>query len=173
MLIILNSDFIKLFSGLNKLNKWLQSLAFGVLLLIVQSTVSIIMQTIVPTGINNNEAGIESITSLYPFLSILVFGFVGPFVEEITYRVGLFTLLRKRNRVLAYIGTAIIFGLIHFDFGASDIVTELVNLPTYLASGLLLCYFYEYAGFEASFIAHATNNLVATIISLTVIATHS
>ena len=119
------------------------------------------MNLIHPSGSNNNEEGITSITTLFPVLSLLIFGIIGPFVEEITYRVGLFNLLRKWNRVLAYLGTALIFGLIHFDFKATDIVTEFINLPSYVVSGLLLCYFYEYAGFEASFLAHVTNNVFA------------
>lgn len=165
-LCIANKDVIDCFKGLKKFSKRAQGIGFGFLAMTVSAAVSIIMNLFYQGGVNNNETGVRSITDLYPLLSILIMGILGPFVEEFTYRVGLFNLLRRRNKYVAYIATAVVFGLIHFDFGSTDLINEFVNLPSYIISGLMLCYFYDYGGFEASFLAHATNNVVALIIQI-------
>ena len=134
--------------------------------MIVSSAVTSFMNLFQQAGVNANEASIDSTTSLYPFLSIVIFGIVGPICEEFTYRVGLFTFIKKYNRVAAYLITALVFGLLHFTFNIDTIVTELINLPSYIVSGLLLCYFYDYKGFGASTIAHITNNLFALLMQL-------
>lgn len=169
MLFVLNYDSLKLISRFKHAETYIYGLEQGFLLLLVSSTVTVIFKQFASTGSNANETGIDSITDIYPLLSLLVFGILGPICEEFTYRVGLFNLIKKLNRPLAYIGTALIFGLIHFDFtaiGTADIVTELVNLPSYIVSGLLLCYFYEYRGLETSMLAHMTNNLFAILIQI-------
>ena len=166
VLIVANKDLVKCFAAFKKSKTWIQGLAFGFLLMIVSAALNSVIQLIFPTGQNNNETGLDSITDVYPLLSLFIFGLVGPFVEEITYRIGLFGTIKKRNKIAAYLGTALVFGLIHFDFGASNLAVEFANLPSYVISGLLLCYFYDYGGFEVSFLAHATNNFVAVGIQI-------
>ena len=117
-------------------------------------------------GVNQNEAAIDSTTSLFPFLSIIIFGILGPICEEFTYRVGLFSIIKRYNRILAYVITALFFGLIHFTFSPSTIVNELINLPSYMVAGLLLCYFYDYKGIGTSTVAHVANNLFALLMQL-------
>ena len=85
-------------------------------------------------GVNDNENAIDSITNAYPLLSLLVFGIMGPVVEEFTYRVGLFSFIRRFNRPAAYIITIAIFALIHFNFQSTNIVNELINLPSYIVA---------------------------------------
>lgn len=166
MFLTLNKDTLTYFKEFKDKWTWIYGLAFGFLLMIASSAVSSLMQLIRNTGVNANEAGIDTITSAYPFLSIIVFGLLGPIAEEFTYRAGLFNLLRKISRPLAYFGTAIIFGLIHFSFNPTTIIDELINLPSYIVSGLLLSYFYEYKGIGASTVAHMTNNLFAVIMQV-------
>ena len=82
-------------------------------------------------------------------------------------RVGLFTLAKRFNHVLAYIVTALVFGLIHFNwaaFGAGDsalLINELLNLPDYVLAGLIMCALYDKCGFAASATAHIVNNCVS------------
>ena len=150
--------------------RWLEGLGFGFFLMIVSSAVTIIFRLFdQSTGSNANEQGVDAITTSYPILSLLIFGIVGPICEELTYRAGLFTAIKKYNRIFAYIGTAVIFGLIHFDFssfGTPSLISELINIPSYIVSGLLLCYFYDYKGIGASTIAHITNNFIAILVQI-------
>lgn len=115
---------------------------------------------------NNNQSTLESIIKVYPLVSLIVFGILGPICEELTYRVGLFDVLKRRNRILAYVGTIVIFTLIHFDFGASNMVNELVNIPYYVAAAFAFTYVYDKFGFAASVSAHVINNLQSVIVNI-------
>ena len=119
----------------------------------------------VDVGVNNNEIMAETMIKTFPVLSIFVLGIIGPICEEITYRYGLFACIKKKNMILAYIATTIIFALIHFDF-TGNMTVELLNLPTYLMAGAGLCFIYHKFGFNASIIAHVVNNMYAIIVTL-------
>ena len=78
-----------------------------------------------------------------------------------------FNLLRRKNRWVAYGVSALIFGFIHFDFSvdtAAALKTELINIPSYIISGLILCRAYEkHQNIATSIIAHAINNGIAIL----------
>ncbi|MDR1627429.1 MAG: CPBP family intramembrane metalloprotease [Oscillospiraceae bacterium] len=69
--------------------------------------------------------------------SILSMCLIGPFVEEVTYRVCLFTTLRKRIGIFAHLITAILFGFQHI-----SIAVLLYNRP------LEFLYIFSYIGFS-------------------------
>lgn len=115
---------------------------------------------------NNNQQALDSIIKIYPIASIIVFGFIGPICEEVTYRVGLFGVLKRKNRIFGYILTIVIFTFIHFDFSASNIVNELINIPYYAFAAFAFTYLYDNYGFAASISAHVLNNLVSVILSM-------
>ncbi len=172
MILLLNKDFLPSLAKFKKGRTYLYGFSYGFMLIVLSSLISTLLNLIFSNNsVNNNEAAIDSVTTLYPVLSILIFGIVGPVVEEYAYRVGLFSLLLKKLKpVFVYLIVAIIFGLLHFDFNAflnvDSLVIELINLPTYIFSGLLLCYFYHKEGFAVSTLAHITNNLFSLIITL-------
>lgn len=120
----------------------------------------------VKTDSNNNQQALESIITVYPLISIIVFGFIGPICEELTYRVGLFDFVKRKNKVLAYIATIVIFTLIHFDFAASNMVNELLNIPYYASAAFAFTFAFDKFGFAASVTAHVANNLFSIIASL-------
>jgi len=171
-LIVLNIDLKEIFKDLLNPKTYLYGLVYTLILIVVPTLVSTILNTIFSNNsVNNNQNTINSILDLFPFLSILVFGIIGPICEEFTYRLGLFTSLSKRaNIVLTYIISAIIFGFIHFDYTSISnldaLKNELVNIPSYVISGLLLCYFYHRNGLSVSTLAHIGNNMFSLIINL-------
>lgn len=112
---------------------------------------------------NDNEKLLEEIIANMPIVSLLFFAFIGPICEELTYRVGLYSFLRRINKYLAIIVTVIIFALIHFNFTSDSIINELYNLPTYLFSGFALTFVYSKFGFASSLSAHVTNNLFSVL----------
>lgn len=126
----------------------------------------IIMQVAPEVEKNDNETAVRSIVSLYPFLSLIIFGIVGPICEELTYRVGLFSFVSKKNKVLAYIITMLVFGFIHFNFEKIGSVNEWLNLPLYLYSGFMLTLAYEYYGLPACAVAHMTNNIISVLANI-------
>lgn len=170
-LLLISGDAFKFLDYFKNYRTYIYGLCYGLVLIAVSSIVSNLMYLIFGnTSVNNNESSIDSIVAIMPISSIIIFGLVGPFCEELTYRVGLFSVLHKKSRYLAYIVTALLFGFLHFDFSSltdgNALKVEFINLPNYIVSGALLCYFYEKEGIGASFIAHATNNLLSIIITI-------
>lgn len=112
-----------------------------------------------PVAGNVNQQGLESIDEVYPVASMIVFGIIGPICEEITYRVGLFSLFKRKSKVLAYIGTAVVFSLIHFNFVPSSLINELLNLPFYIFAAIAFSFTYDKFGLAGSLTAHIANNV--------------
>lgn len=140
---------------------YLLGVLIGLGILLFDSIYSNIVNLFYDFGINNNESSLRQIAATAPFLTFIVTAFIGPICEELTYRAGLFSLLKRVNIVLAYVVTSLIFGLIHFDFTSPNIVIELINLPIYAFSGFALCLTYNKLGLTGSISAHMFNNIIA------------
>ena len=171
------TDIVNLLPTFKKGKEFLTDLGYGGMLVCVSLIVNIFFNLIgkmfhLNVEENANETGIDSIVSIFPILSLIIFGIIGPICEEFTYRLGLFSLLKRANRILPYILTALIFGFIHFDFNCLTsgngalIINEFLNLPSYLAAGLTLCFIYEKRGFGGSCVAHITNNVISIILTI-------
>lgn len=170
-LLLISGDAFKFLGCFKNKRTYLYGFCYGFLLIAVSSIVSNLMYLAFGNvDVNNNESSINSIVNIMPISSIIIFGIIGPFCEELTYRVGLFSVLHKKSRYLAYIVTALVFGFLHFDFtsltNGEALKVEFINLPNYIVSGALLSYYYEKEGFGASFLAHITNNLLSIIITI-------
>ena len=155
---------------LKKFLNWktdLLGLAFAVGIIFATVMYNLIISQFIEMEVNANEVAAENMILTYPILSIVVLGILGPICEEITYRYGLFSLINKKSKVLAYIFTPLIFALIHFDF-TGNLLVELINLPTYIIAGIGLTFAYDKFGFNTAVIAHVTNNLYAIIATLLV-----
>lgn len=158
-----------------KLRTYLYGLFYGLVVIIGSITVSLLMNLIFgDQGSNANQGTIELIIKNHPLSSFFWIVLAGPIVEEIIYRFGLFGGLRKINRPLAYVVSALIFGFIHFNVpvdenGAvimAELITELINIPSYIVSGLIFAYAYDKEGFGVGVVAHITNNLISFIFSI-------
>lgn len=127
---------------------------------------------------NQNQAAINSLVDVQPLLSLLVFGIIGPICEELTYRVGLFSFLRRINIVLAYAVTILVFASIHFSFAsitnfiagpttqtAYVFVKEMLSLPSYIFAGAVFTFLYHKFGFAGSLTAHISNNFIGILFS--------
>lgn len=159
-----NFKILKLFFSQYK--TYLFSLSLGTLLIVVSFLLNLIIQRLGYVQNVNQNSALELVAT-FPFLSFIVLGIIGPVVEELTYRVGLFGLIRKYNRLASFAVTALLFALIHFDFSsvttASSLTNELINIPSYLISGIILCYAYEKFGISGCIIAHLFNNVIAVL----------
>ena len=162
---------------LGSFKKWLPyviGLAGAIAIYLLNAFYGSIISQFIETTNNENESTAESMLTAYPAISMIMIVILGPVCEELTYRVGLFSLLKRVNTALAYVVVAVIFGFIHFNFGAifgGNIVNELANLPFYMGAGLVMCYLYDKFGLAASLTAHITNNLISSLLALFVGAT--
>lgn len=137
--------------------------AFGILYSVILKACGIELDN------NKNEQAIRQIVAMSPVLSLLIFAILGPIVEEITYRVGLYSFFRRINKYLAFVLTIIVFAFIHFDFATTNLTNELLNLPTYFFAAFVLTLLYEKFGFGASTTCHVINNLVSIISTIVLV----
>jgi membrane protease YdiL (CAAX protease family) len=112
---------------------------------------------------NQNQAAIVRLVKDSPIISLITFGFLGPIVEEWTYRLGLFQYLKSRSKWIAYLVTLTIFGLIHFNFNATNLMNELLNLPIYLIAGAWFCFIYDRFGLQVAMATHIFNNVISVM----------
>jgi len=113
---------------------------------------------------NDNQKALVEATFKQPVLTFFAVVLFAPIVEEFAYRLGLFSLLRKRNRWVAYVVSVIFFTLIHFNYTSNNLANECLNLPNYIVPAILLAALYEYQGIPSSILAHVLNNLISYII---------
>ena len=167
LIVVTYTDIPKL---LKSFKQW-QSLVAGAVCLIAIYAFDIFWGNVIrliPTPVtdNVNQTAVASLQSLYPITSIIIFGFVAPVCEEVTYRVGLFSLLKRKSRTLAYAVTIIVFTLIHSNFTVSNIFNEFMNLPYYAFAAFAFSYTYDHYGFAGSVTAHILNNLISCLFAI-------
>ena len=169
MVIFLWNNFPKFKKSFTKAKPYLIGLAGGVALLASNIIINLIINSFYTTTVNQNQSVANDMVMQYPVLCIIILGFVGPIVEELTYRVGLFNFLLRGKRWIAYLVSIAIFALIHFDFfagSAEAYINELLNLPSYIAAGLIMTFLYDRFGLASSLVAHVFNNLYSVIIAI-------
>ena len=162
LLLIGNKDLFKIIKSFKQWQSYLAgAICFGSIIAfnIFYGLIVNLLKT--PVSGNSNQQALETMDSLYPIISMVVFGFIGPICEELTYRTGLFSLLKRKNRVVAYLVTIVVFALIHFDFTATKetIVNELLNLPYYMFAAFAFSFTYDRFGFAGSVTGHIINNV--------------
>ena len=166
--VTLGLDYKKLLPKFKNWVPYVVGLAIGVSILLFDSTYMRLVNLFYSTGTGGNETSIRLVINRYPVASVIIFGLVGPICEELTYRVGMFNLVKRWNRIAAYIVTGVLFGLIHMDFGG-NIATEFIILPTYIAPGLLLSFAYDLYDLPCSLTAHITNNLFVILSQIVIV----
>lgn len=141
----------------------LKSIAIIAAMFAVSLLWSFISDELFVTTVNENQQLVEQELLSFPVISFFSTVIFAPLLEEITYRCGIFGLIRRKSYVAALIISAILFALIHIDLSGANLTTELLSAPDYLLCGFTLGYIYHKYGLPGSFIAHLLNNLIASI----------
>ncbi len=156
---------------------FLAILAFTVLYNLSLSGIYSALGRPMPGSTNENQSLLNLMIMFNPAVCIIIFGIIGPFTEELGYRVGLFGLASRLGKALGYVVGTIVFALIHFDFGAfgdpAALERELITLPSYLFSGFAFSFLYARGGFAASYTAHMINNVVSVVQNYLEISSHA
>ena len=121
------------------------------------------------TGGNANQENVVSLISEVPILSFISMVILAPILEEITYRYFLYGGIAKYNRNAAIVISGFIFMAVHaiasFSEGVDNIGRELLLLPPYMFSGMVLAYAYDKSeNLLVSTSIHALNNLISFIV---------
>lgn len=133
-------------------------ITFGAMLL--GQVWDIFVYNVLDVSVNSNQSTVLSFFDSLPILGLLSVGFLAPFLEEVTYRIGVFGVVKRFNKPLAYVLSAVLFAFAHFTY-SGDLGAELLSLPTYIIIGLSLSYIYDKYGFAGSFLSHCLNNVIA------------
>lgn len=165
MAIVLIHSYPKFKKPFLKILPYVVGFASGFLLIGINLAYNTIVSLFYTTATNENQSLANSLVNAFPVASFFLLCFVGPVVEEFTYRVGLFSFLTRIHRAVAYVVTILLFAFIHFDFGATGdaLITEFINLPLYMFSGAALCLLYDFMGLSASVTGHIVNNFISIL----------
>ena len=169
----ISKQLVPLLKGFKKARPWLAGIvyfAIGMGINMIIGSISILIFG--PVSDNVNQQIVVEVIKATPVASFIFIPFLGPIVEELTYRVGLYSLLRRWNKIAALVISALIFGFIHFDYsvfssiGSRDFWIEIINLPKYVSMGLVFGHAYENEGPQTPIIAHVYNNFIAYFATL-------
>ena len=147
----------------------LQAVILGYVLMYALDTVfSIFLYDLLYNTSNPNTTAVSDIARQSSAVMFVVSVILAPIVEETMFRGALFGTIRKKNRVLAYIVSIILFSIYHlwdeFVFGGGFSVQSLIYLLQYVPSGLALAWCYERSGsLVGPVVLHAVMNLIATV----------
>ena len=159
---------------LQSFKKW-QSVLFGVAgffaMLALNILINVIIQLIYqgigrpfPEGSGANESNIRLMVLAHPVAAYFMLALIGPFCEELCYRVGLFSFVSRFGKIVGYVVATLAFMAIHISWssiGTAAFELELISMPSYLIGGVLFALLYDKFGFAASYTAHFLNNIVA------------
>ncbi len=122
------------------------------------------------SGGNANQNAVVELMNANPILAFITMVICAPLLEEVTYRYFLYGGIAKYSRKWAIIVSGFIFMCVHaipsFTEENVNIVRELLLLPPYMFSGMVLAYAYDKTeNLSTSTVVHALNNLISFIIS--------
>lgn len=92
---------------------------------------------------NPNNTAVIDIAEVKMGATTALAVFLAPMVEELIFRGGLFSLLRRYNRLLAYVVNILIFGLYHIWSSVIDSPINLIYIIQYIPATYALCRCYE------------------------------
>lgn len=159
---IKNKDYFK--NKIKDPTKYLYGLIYGIATIGIEIAVSYLITTLFPTETNANQATVIEFASNYPTLMFFVIVLIGPLCEELTYRVGLYELIKdvsKNNDILAIILSSLVFAFIHISFTETTVAAELASFPIYLTIGVCFTFAYKKFGLPCSYICHVLINLLS------------
>lgn len=161
---------LKQFANFKNIGK---GIIYGGLLLLLTFLYNLIVLTFYPEyGANENQTIIEEMVHTYPILLFFDIVIIAPIFEEITYRLCLTGTIAKKSKILAIVASSLLFGFIHSAFSSfsfvemntSEIINELIALPSYIISGFVLALAYvKEDSLSVGITAHALNNLIGFI----------
>ncbi len=140
-----------------------QALKGYLLLMAAAFLVSILVYALMPEANPNNEAILDlAKADRGRILAITIV--LAPLLEELIFRGGIFGLLRRWNRWLAYVVCILVFGIYHiWQYALSDPLA-LLYLLQYLPAGYILCRSYEKTEcIWTAILLHMLNNSISLL----------
>ena len=117
----------------------------------------------------SNQTAISEMAKRFVLINFVDMVIIGPFIEELFFRVLVFGLLKHKKLILSIVLSALFFGLAHVmsEFIHGEIVQALVTMITYTFSGAALAILYaKRKNFMIPLIVHSLWNLMGFSLSL-------
>lgn len=135
----------------------------------LSAAVNLMIGFFVPSTVNPNSAAINSIIRINPKKMVVIGVLLAPVVEETLFRGVVFGTLRRKNAILAYVVSSLLFSVYHlwsyFLDGGS--LWDLLYLLQYIPAGLVLGWCYEHSGSVwASVFLHMLINYVSITVTV-------
>lgn len=143
----------------NKQRFYIQTLIIGLIIFLINFGTSNLLSWVgVPES--ENQALVEGFISKGFVITLITAGLIAPFIEELVFRYIIQNALMKYGKIVAIIGSSLIFTLIHF--GGS-----VLSLIPYFVIGLCLgITYYKTKNINIAVGAHMINNVVAIVLSV-------
>lgn len=122
-------------------------------------------------GGNANQSSVIELIKTTPIVSFFSMVLLAPVLEEVTYRYFLYGGIAKYDRKLAIFLSGFIFMCVHaiasFTNDVDNMARELILLPPYMFSGMVLAYAYDKkSNLLISTSIHALNNCISFILCM-------
>lgn len=165
---VVGSDsFLHIIKKLLNWKTWVYGLAFGAILTAFNFGASQLVE-LITNDISANESSVRNMIEIEPVFACIYVILLAPFIEEFGYRLGAFGYTKKYGKVLAYLLSGLLFGLLHLtgSIGSDiNVLTEVLSLVVYSMCGLILCFAYDSTNsLCVSTIAHMISNIIAVIL---------
>lgn len=117
---------------------------------------------LVSVGVNPNNAAVVDLADMKMGATAAMAVFLAPVVEELMFRGGVFGLLRRYNRALAYAVSILLFSLYHIWSYAINDPVNFIYMLQYFPASYVLCRCYERTNsLWASIFLHMLTNAVS------------
>lgn len=118
---------------------------FAVNLIAANMVVPALLSSLIPVQASANQEKLQHLLLQFPFIMTVNIAVIGPLVEELVYRVGVFRSLAGRSRILAYLVSSLLFGFQHVMEAVvmQQNYSELWYMIPYVCTGLIFAYLYD------------------------------
>ncbi len=131
--------------------------------LIIMCISNIIIGYITSLKTSSNEQAVQTLINTTPYLMIFTAGILAPFIEELTFRKGIFKIFK--NKWIYATASGLIFGLLHV-IGSNNILEYLYIIPYGSLGFFFALTYYDTKSIYPSIIMHAIHNTALIILSI-------
>ena len=159
MLSFLRDSFSDLIDGFWRA---VQAIILGYVLYRVLLWLAALLSTQIIIGSNPNTEEFDAVAKINFKILLIVAVVIAPIVEEAMFRGALFGSIRQKNRIAAYIVSALVFAVYHlWDYMLFDFKPEIIIYSIqYIPASIALAWCYERGGtIWAPILLHAAINL--------------
>lgn len=141
----------------------LWSFTVGFIILYATNIISGMFISLISPQTSTNQSMIIEMSKIAPFQMLFSSVVLAPILEEMVFRVGIFSFLYEKNVKIAYFVSSVAFGMVHIISGLlTGDLSQLLFLFPYSLLGSVFCYLYEkQESVFAPMLVHAANNFVS------------